>query len=82
MSEKLQKIIKRKFEGKVISNRGDKTIVVEVKRSKLHPKYLKQYFITKKYQVHDPKNQFKIGDRVSFVGCRPISKNKKWRVIS
>lgn len=73
--------IRRKFKGKVISDAADKTIVVEVKRTKVHPKYLKRFSVSKKYKVHDPENRYKIGDVVAFVECRPISRQKRWRVI-
>jgi small subunit ribosomal protein S17 len=87
MSEKqIQKtkegIIRKKFTGEVVSDKNDKTIVVLVSRVKIHPKYGKRYKVSSKYQVHDPKNTFKIGDSVSFVECRPLSKSKRWRVIS
>ncbi|OGY46951.1 MAG: 30S ribosomal protein S17 [Candidatus Buchananbacteria bacterium RIFCSPHIGHO2_02_FULL_45_11b] len=81
MPEQTQKIIKRKFEGLVVSAKGDKTIVVEVKTAKLHPKYLKRYAVSKKYKVHDEKNEFKAGDRVVFAECRPLSRQKRWRVL-
>jgi len=71
----------RKFQGAVVSNKSDKTIVVSVTRTKLHSKYLKRYIVSKKYKVHDEKNEYKIGDVVSFVECRPISKDKCWRVL-
>lgn len=73
--------IKRKFEGVVASNKADKTIVVRVDRIKKHPKYKKRYTVSKKYKVHDEKNQFREGDKVSFVECRPLSKEKRWRVL-
>ena len=76
-----QKTIKRTFEGLVTSKAGDKTIVVKVTQTKLHPKYLKRYTVSKKYKVHDPLNTFAVGDVVNFVECRPISKDKRWRVI-
>jgi small subunit ribosomal protein S17 len=79
--EKNKKIIKRKLEGTVVSDKSDKTIVVAVVSTNLHPKYLKRYFSTKKYKVHDPENKYKIGDEVIFAECRPISKDKRWRVI-
>ncbi len=79
--EKSKKIIKRKFEGTVVSDKGDKTIVVAVISTKLHPKYFKRYFSTKKYKVHDPENKYKVGDEVIFIECRPVSKDKKWRVL-
>ena len=81
MEKEPTKVIKRKFEGVVVSNKSDKTIVVEVKRTKLHSKYLKRYVITKKYQVHDQDNKHKVGDKVIFVETRPLSKTKRWRVI-
>lgn len=67
--------------GIIISDKMDKTIVVSVSRLKQHPKYKKRYKIDKKYKVHDPKNKFKTGDKVEFIECRPISKDKKWKVI-
>lgn len=73
---------KRRFKGIVISNKMEKTIVVKVERTKMHPKYKKIYKIHKKYKVHDPKNQAKIGDKVIFEECRPISKDKKWKLLT
>jgi small subunit ribosomal protein S17 len=59
----------------------DKTIVVTVETVKIHPKYKKRYSESKRYKVHDEKNQYKEGDKVSFVECRPLSKDKRWRVL-
>ena len=70
---------KRKFKGVVVSDKSDKTIVVVIKRAKVHPKYLKRFAVTKKYKVHDEQNKFKVGDEVYFVECRPLSKDKRWR---
>jgi len=81
MEKESPKTIKRKFEGTVVSDKGDKTIVVEIKRTKSHSKYLKRYTVSKRYKVHDPENKYKVGDQVIFVECRPISKDKRWRVI-
>ena len=78
--EKVKNVIKRKFEGIVVSDKNDKTIVVAVTTTKLHPKYFKRYISTKKYKVHDEKNSCKVGDKVNFVECRPMSKDKKWRI--
>ncbi|NUM25020.1 MAG: 30S ribosomal protein S17 [Candidatus Buchananbacteria bacterium] len=75
-------MIKRKFEGTVVSDKNDKTIVVAVETAKPHPKYNKRFTSTKKYKVHDPANEFKIGDKVVFEECRPLSKDKRWRVLS
>ncbi len=71
----------RVLKGVVVSDKIDKTIVVAVNRLKLHPKYKKKYKVTKKYKVHDEKNEFHIGDKVTIVECRPLSKDKRWRVI-
>jgi len=76
-----KKVVKRKFKGTVISDAADKTIVVLVKRSKINSKYLKRFAVTKKYKVHDSENKYKIGDSVDFIECRPISKDKHWRVL-
>ncbi len=67
--------------GKVISDKMDKTIVVAVESFKTHPKYIKKYKSTKKYKIHDPENKAKIGDVVEFIECKPISKDKKFRIV-
>ena len=72
---------KRRFQGVVVSDKMKKTIVVRVDRVKTHPKYHKQYAVSKRYKVHDELNTFKIGDAVTFEECRPYSKDKRWRVI-
>jgi len=74
--------IKRTFGGVVISDKMDKTIVVKVDRTKIHPRYKKRYTISKNYKVHDEKNKFKINDKIKFVECRPLSKDKRWKVIN
>ena len=71
----------KKFKGTVVSDKMEKTIVVQIDRRVAHPKYKKLYTISKKYKVHDEKKQFKIGDAVTFVNCKPYSKDKRWRVI-
>jgi len=68
--------------GIVISDKMDKTIVVKVNTLKEHPKYKKRYTSSKKYKVHDAENQYKIGDKVSFESCHPISRDKKWIVVN
>jgi len=72
---------RRKLKGSVVSDKMKKTIVVEVVTMKMHPKYKKQYKISKKYKVHDEKNEAKTGQEVIFQECRPISRDKKWRLI-
>jgi small subunit ribosomal protein S17 len=78
---KNRKAIKKKFNGIVTSDKMDKTIVVRVDFVKVHPKYKKRYTVSRKYKVHDEKNQYKEDDKVIFTECRPISKDKKWRVL-
>lgn len=73
---------KRQFIGTVLSNKMQKTVVVEVERIKIHPKYKRRYKIHKKYKAHDEKGEYKIGDKVIIEECRPISKEKKWRVVA
>ncbi|HUT22373.1 MAG TPA: 30S ribosomal protein S17 [Candidatus Bipolaricaulota bacterium] len=80
MEEKKPKIY-RKFQGTIVSDKMDKTVVVLISRSKMHPRYLKRYTLTNKLKAHDEKNQYKTGDVVEIQECRPLSKDKKWRVI-
>jgi len=79
--EKAKILNKRKLKGEVVSKKMAKTIVVKVTRMKMHPKYKKQYKISKKYKVHDEKQAANVGNEVIFEECRPISKEKKWRLI-
>lgn len=75
------KKIRKVFEGIVVSDKMKKTLVVRVERMKLHPKYKKRYRVSRKFKVHDEKEQFKVGNKVSFIECRPLSKEKRWRVL-
>lgn len=79
--EKSAKIL-NKLKGVVISNTQNKTVIVRVDQTKVHPKYHKRYTRSKKYQVHDEKNQYQQGDLVEFVECSPKSRTKKWRVLN
>ena len=72
---------KSQMEGVVVSDKMDKTIVVKVERVKIHPKYKKRFKVHKKYKVHDPKNERKIGDKVVIEEIRPLSKDKRWKVV-
>lgn len=76
-----KEVIERKFSGVVVSDKMDKTRVVSIESVKIHPMYKKRYKVNKKYKVHDEKNLYKIGDKINFVECRPLSKEKRWRVI-
>jgi len=78
---KKKKIIRRTQEGVVVSDKMDKTVVVVVSRGKVHPKYLKRYQTTKKFKADDSKNEYKIGDKVLIYECRPLSRDKRWRVL-
>jgi len=71
---------KRKI-GKVVSDKPDKTIIVEVERIVKHPFYKKYIKMRKKFMVHDDKNQAKLGDIVEVVEVRPLSKNKRWKLV-
>ncbi len=79
MTQDTQKTPKT-LEGVVVSDKMDKTIVVKVDRYVKHPKYLKYYTISKKCKAHDETNSKKIGDRVTIVETRPMSKDKKFIV--
>ncbi|HEU65697.1 MAG TPA: 30S ribosomal protein S17 [Chloroflexi bacterium] len=73
---------KRKVrEGLVVSDKMDKTVVVAVETRKVHPLYKKAIRVTKKYKAHDENNACKIGDKVKIIETRPLSKEKKWRVL-
>jgi len=73
---------KRKVrEGLVVSDKMDRTVVVAVETRKVHPLYKKATRVTKKYKAHDENNACKIGDKVKIVETRPLSKEKRWRVI-
>ena len=72
----------RKLKGKIISDKMTKTRVVVVTRLKLHQKYRKYYKITKRFKAHDEKNEYKTGEDVVIEECRPLSKEKRWRIIS
>lgn len=67
-------------QGTVVSDKMDKTVVVRVERLVQHPIYRKYVRQRKKYKVHDPENRCRLGDQVSIVETRPLSKEKNWRV--
>jgi len=73
---------KRILSGVVISSNSNKTITVDVTRRIKHKLYKKIIRQTKKYHVHDENNEFKVGDTVSIIESKPISKLKKWTVLS
>lgn len=71
---------RRRLVGRVTSDTMDKTIVVEIASTKIHPLYRKVVRSTKRYLAHDEQNEARTGDRVSMVESRPISKRKRWVV--
>jgi small subunit ribosomal protein S17 len=71
---------KRILVGRVLSNRMDKTVVVEVERKKRHPLYGKVIAERKKYKAHDAENACQIGDTVQMIESRPLSREKRWVV--
>lgn len=73
--------MKHQLTGKVVSDKMAKTVVVSVDQLKEHPKYHKRYRVTKKYKAHDEKNEIKVGDVVMIEECRPISRDKCWKVV-
>lgn len=73
--------VRRLVLGTVISDKRDKTRTVAVQYQMRHSKYGKYLQRQAKYHVHDPNNQSKTGDRVQIAPCRPISKNKAWRLV-
>ncbi|MFA5193421.1 MAG: 30S ribosomal protein S17 [Verrucomicrobiia bacterium] len=73
---------RRVLEGKVVSDKGDKTVIVLVERRVMHPVYKKYVQKSKRYAAHDETNACKVGDMVKIEESRPISKTKCWRVVS
>ena len=75
--------IKRKnvLTGDVVSDKMDKTVVVKVGRIVRHPVFNKMVRRAKKYKAHDHKNECQIGDKVKIVQTRPLSKDKRWKVL-
>lgn len=80
--DKQQKINQRRFQGTVVSNKMNDTAVVTIVSSKVHPKYKKAYKVTRRFNCHNKDNQFKVGEVVIFEECRPMSKTKRWRIVS
>jgi len=74
------KKFKKQLKGVVVSDKSDKTVVVRVRRFAKHPRYGKFVTVDKKYKVHDENNSHKIGDSVVIEECRPISKDKKFKI--
>ena len=71
----------RKLQGIVQKDKMNKTRVVAITRLKRHPRYLKYYKVTTKLKAHDEKNEYKVGDKVIIEESRPLSKEKRWRIV-
>ena len=72
---------RKKLTGTIVSDKMDKTVVVNVNRYVAHKKYGKYYKIDKHYKAHDENNEYKVGDMVVIEECRPLSKDKNFTVI-
>ena len=72
---------KRILEGLVVSDKGDKTVVVKVERTVLHPVLKKTVRVSKRYHAHDEANSFKTGEAIRIIECAPKSKLKTWEVL-
>lgn len=73
---------KRRITGIVVSDKMQKTRVVAVSRLKKHPKYLKYYHVTTKFKAHDEENAYRKGDTVVIEESRPLSREKRWKIVS
>ena len=79
--EKENKTSKHVLTGKVVSDKMQKTITVAIESRKLHRLYKKYLVQTKKVKAHDEKNEAKIGDTVTVIESRPLSRDKRWRLL-
>jgi len=73
---------RRVMQGLVVSDKPDKTVIVQIERRVMHPLYKKYIKRSKKFAAHDPENRCKTGDRVRIRECPPISKRKRFEVLS
>lgn len=72
----------RLLQGTIVSDKMDKTVVVEILRLKKNPKYKKYFKVTTKFKAHNPENQYHTGDKVVIGETKPMSKEKRWIVIN
>jgi small subunit ribosomal protein S17 len=82
MSEVQERSLRKTRVGRVVSDKMDKTIVVAIEDNVKHPKYGKVMKRTVKIKVHDENNECTVGDKVSVMETRPLSKEKRWRLLS
>ena len=81
MAEIIERNARKEKVGVVTSNKMQKSITVAVERRVKHPKYGKFLTMTSKFHAHDEKNEAKVGDRVSIMETRPLSRLKRWRLV-
>lgn len=77
----MKQVHPKKLKGVVVSDRMNKTVVVLVARLKKYPIYKKYFKVSKKFKAHDEQNEYKVGDKVVIQETRPISKDKRWKII-
>lgn len=73
--------MKQQLTGIIISDKMQKTVVVEVNSLKEHPKYHKRYRVSKSYKAHNESQDCHVGDEVIIEACKPVSKDKRWKVV-
>ena len=73
---------KQQLIGMVVSDKMTKTVVVKVDSHKRHPKYHKSYTVSKKFKAHDENSEYHVGDKVVIESTRPVSREKKFRVLN
>jgi small subunit ribosomal protein S17 len=76
-----QQVLRKVITGKVVSDKMEKTVVVAVESRVKHPMYQRIIRRTRKFKAHDAENSCRIGDKVKLVETRPLSKEKRWRVV-
>jgi small subunit ribosomal protein S17 len=81
MSEAIERNLRKTRVGKVVSDKMDKTIVVAIEDNVKHPKYGKVIKNTVKFKAHDENNECREGDTVKIMETRPLSKDKRWRLV-
>ncbi len=81
MNKQITNKNRKKIDGVVVSDKMDKTVVVNAQRFVKHKKYGKYYKIDKKYKAHDENNEYKVGDKVTIEETSPISKDKNFKVL-
>jgi small subunit ribosomal protein S17 len=82
MSAEQTNTSRRTLTGRVVSDRMDKTVTVEVQRRVQHSRYRKYVTRRKTYKAHDENNEYRMNDTVLIEECRPLSRTKRWRVVS